>query len=70
LRFDDFAMDPEQELTKLVDALNLPIDRGLIPQACAHVVRPESLGRHRGHDLAHFSSEQLDFCRAAGWPIG
>ncbi len=69
LNFDRFAGDPVNELTALVDALSLPVDRTRLPEACSGVVRPETTGRWRSQGLSRFSADQLAFCESAGWSV-
>jgi hypothetical protein len=69
LRFDDFAGRPVAELTRLVETLRLPVPAERLEPACAGVIRPDGMGRWRERDLSAFSTEQLAFCREAGWEV-
>ena len=69
LRFDEFVERPVEQLTRLVEALRLPVPCERIVPACADVIRPEGIGRWRERDLSAFSAEQLAFCREAGWTV-
>jgi hypothetical protein len=69
LRFDDFAERPVEQLTALVDALDLPVPAERVVPACADVIRPEGIGRWRSRDLSAFSPEQIKFCSQAGWDV-
>jgi hypothetical protein len=69
LRFEAFAAQPQRELANLIQSLGLPVGPERIPVACTEVIQPDSVGRYRTHGLSYFQPSQLDFCRAAGWPI-
>jgi len=69
LNFDAFAEDPVSHVAGLAERLGLSVEETALEAAASAVVRPETTGRWRNRDLSAFSAEQLEFCRATGWPV-
>jgi len=69
LKFEAFAIAPQEQLSAMIDALGIKADSEYAAKAVCNVKPPKTMGRWRKHDLSQFSAGQLDACRELGWPI-
>lgn len=69
LKFEAFTLNPEQELSMMINALGIRTQSERIARAVSNVKPQKTIGRWRQHDLSRFSAEQLNACRELGWPI-
>lgn len=57
--FEEFVANPEAHLTDLTRKLYISVPEYTIRSACAHVKKPEGMGRSKGHPL-NFAPDLID----------
>lgn len=69
LNYDDFCLNPEPVLTKMLAFLGLAVS----DEECLYLLSmptpPEGLGRYRAHDLSGFNTEDVNYVRSLGFKV-
>ncbi len=60
VNFDRLCLTPESEIQKIVSFLNIAPGEGEMASLCRIPRQPQSLGRHRSHDISRFDPADLN----------
>lgn len=69
LNFDKLCADPNTEIQKLIDFLNIEVTHEQFIHACSIPVRPKTTGRYKKKDTSVFNKEDIDFLKSINFEI-
>jgi len=69
LNFDELCINPEQEIIKLVEFLNIDVQRNELESAISIPKVPKTKDRYKENEISKFKKEDLDFLFSLGYEI-
>ena len=67
VKFEDICSKPKKEGEKIANFLGLDIDKNDLSKCTEFIYTPESIGRHKSHDLKWLDKKDTDFLKEVGY---
>jgi hypothetical protein len=69
VRFEELCLNSLEEVTKIINFLEISVDEQLLQQLVRIPKLPETVGRYKNENLSVFSAEQLNAVKKLGYNI-